>query len=174
VGDRSTRSLAELNRWLKEAIGGLKSPFHQIVLRVDDDLRYGELLRVVDVCTQQRFANGEKLKKLSFVALPAAPRRLGHELLQVRISDCGRTGLTTKWRPQAEGALQALRLDEGLTTAPWRSIGLLDAAQGVQTVEAGITRSSVTASGRTATKRSIAPDVAGLADDFQRRPSPRP
>ena len=74
VGDRSTRSLAELNRWLKEAIGGLGSPFHQIILRVGDDLPYGELLKVVEVCTQQRFASGEELKKIGFVAMSAEPR----------------------------------------------------------------------------------------------------
>ena len=50
VGERSTRSLVELNRWLKEAIGGADSPFRQIVLQVSDDLPYGDLLKVVEVC----------------------------------------------------------------------------------------------------------------------------
>ena len=64
-----------MNRWLKKAIGDPACPFRQVVLQVGDDLRYGELLKVVEVCTQQRFANGEELKKLSFVAMSAAPRR---------------------------------------------------------------------------------------------------
>ncbi len=75
LGERSTRSIPELKRWLKEAIGGPGSPFRQIVLQVSDDLPYGDLLQVVEACTGQRFANGEKLKKLSFAAMSPGPRR---------------------------------------------------------------------------------------------------
>jgi hypothetical protein len=46
------------------------SPFDQVIIQVDSALRYEELMQVVDVCTRQTLANGQKLSKLSFVELP--------------------------------------------------------------------------------------------------------
>jgi len=33
-------------------------------------LHYDALMNIVDICTHQRFANGDKLTKLSFVEMP--------------------------------------------------------------------------------------------------------
>ena len=42
--------------------------FEQVVIQVDNRLTYEGLMQVVDVCTRQKLASGEKLTKLSFVA----------------------------------------------------------------------------------------------------------
>lgn len=48
---------------------GPDSAFEQVIVQVGSELRYDELMRVVDVCTEQKLPNGEKLSKLSFAEL---------------------------------------------------------------------------------------------------------
>ena len=48
---------------------GPESSFEQVIVQVDSKLRYDELMRVVDACTEQKLPTGEKLSKLSFVEL---------------------------------------------------------------------------------------------------------
>ena len=69
VNNQATKNLAELNRWLKDIFGNRDSPFEQVVLQVDDGLRYEELLKTIEVCMQQRLPDGSKLAKLSFVPM---------------------------------------------------------------------------------------------------------
>ena len=49
------------------------NPFDQVVIQVGSDLRYSELMSIIDICTRQKLPSGEKLTKLSFVELPNAP-----------------------------------------------------------------------------------------------------
>jgi hypothetical protein len=39
------------------------------VLQVSDAVQYGELMRVMGLCAEQRLADGQRRHKLSFVAL---------------------------------------------------------------------------------------------------------
>ena len=66
-------SLAALDRRLQEVLGDPGNPFDQVIIQVGSDLRYDELMSVIDVCTRQKLPSGEKLTKLSFVELPNAP-----------------------------------------------------------------------------------------------------
>ena len=63
--------LMALDRRLTEVLGDPGSCFDQIIIQVDSRLRYEELMRVIDVCTQQKLPSGEPLSKLSFVELPS-------------------------------------------------------------------------------------------------------
>jgi len=70
VGESQVSGLAALNDRLKEVFSDAGNPFDQIILQVGDSCRYGELMKVIDVCTHQTLPDGRKLSKLSFVELP--------------------------------------------------------------------------------------------------------
>jgi biopolymer transport protein ExbD len=72
VDGNSVGNLEVLKSRLRAAFGP-ESAFEQVIIQVGSDLRYEELMRVVDVCTEQKLPTGEKLSKLSFVELKAAP-----------------------------------------------------------------------------------------------------
>jgi len=76
VGEANVPGMAALDGRLKQVLGpDSGASFDQVILQVGSKLKYDELMKVVDVCTKQTLANGEKLTKLSFVELPdgAAP-----------------------------------------------------------------------------------------------------
>ena len=71
IGEGSVSGLTALENRLKGVLGPESgASFDQVVIQVSSRLKYEELMRVVDVCTRQTLANGEKLSKLSFVELP--------------------------------------------------------------------------------------------------------
>jgi biopolymer transport protein ExbD len=43
--------------------------FEQVLLRVGKSLDYGELMRIVEICTKQKMSDGKPLNKISFVPL---------------------------------------------------------------------------------------------------------
>jgi biopolymer transport protein ExbD len=51
------------------------SPFEQVVLQIHEDLRYDDLMKVIDMCTNIKLANGHPLTKLSFEPLPNQPNQ---------------------------------------------------------------------------------------------------
>jgi biopolymer transport protein ExbD len=59
----------QLNDELGNLFRGSAGAFEQVLVQASPELRYGELMRVVEVCSNQ-IVDGQKLKKLSFVALP--------------------------------------------------------------------------------------------------------
>ena len=73
IGEGAVATLAGLNDRLKQILSDAASPFDQVVIQVGSGLRYENLMGVVDVCTRQTLANGQKLTKLSFVELPDTP-----------------------------------------------------------------------------------------------------
>ena len=76
VGEANVAGTTALDGRLKQVLGPESgASFDQVILQVASKLKYDELMKVVDVCTKQTLANGEKLTKLSFVELPegAAP-----------------------------------------------------------------------------------------------------
>jgi biopolymer transport protein ExbD len=62
-------SLRILNEHLKSLFDIQSIPFDRIQLRVDGRLRYEELMKIVDVCTQQILPDGKPLNRVSFVEL---------------------------------------------------------------------------------------------------------
>jgi len=62
--------LEALEGRLRSMLSDPNSTLKQVVIQAGSALRYDELMGVVDKCTRQKFANGEPLKKLSFVELP--------------------------------------------------------------------------------------------------------
>ena len=70
VGGGTVNSQKELDTRLRTIFKDPGVPFDQVIIQVDSALRYEELMQVVDVCTRQTLANGQKLSKLSFVELP--------------------------------------------------------------------------------------------------------
>src|SRR5262249_43982015 len=59
--------LRQLDRRLKEIFKIAQSPFDQVLVRVDRKLHYGELMRIIDVCTRQKTADGTDVTRISFV-----------------------------------------------------------------------------------------------------------
>jgi biopolymer transport protein ExbD len=68
-GPADTANLHKLDQRLHEAFAAEGSPFEQIVIRVAPSLRYEELMKVIDVCTRQKTADGQMLHKISFVEM---------------------------------------------------------------------------------------------------------
>ena len=73
VGEAQVGSTSALDRRLSEIFSDPVASFEQVVIQVDNRLSYEGLMQVVDVCTRQKLASGEKLTKLSFVAAGEAP-----------------------------------------------------------------------------------------------------
>lgn len=70
IGEGTVSGLTALENRLKQVLGpDSGANFDQVIIQVGSRLKYDELMRVVDVCTRQTLANGEKLSKLSFVEL---------------------------------------------------------------------------------------------------------
>ena len=71
VGEAAVSGIAALDGRLKQVFSDPGNPFDQVIIQVGDSCRYDALMKVVDVCTHQVLPDGEKLSKLSFVALPS-------------------------------------------------------------------------------------------------------
>ncbi len=62
--------LTGLGEKLKAALTDSGAGFDQIIIQVGSAVHYQGLMKVIDICTQQKLSNGQKLSKLSFVELP--------------------------------------------------------------------------------------------------------
>jgi hypothetical protein len=69
VGQTECRDTAQLNEELKKIFSDPSNPFEQVIVQASPGLRYGELMKVVEVCSKQRFPDKTKLEKLSFLEL---------------------------------------------------------------------------------------------------------
>jgi biopolymer transport protein ExbD len=70
VGETGVATLPGLEARLKTIFADPGNPFEQVIIQVGSNLRYDALMKVVDICTQQKLPTGEKLSKLSFVEAP--------------------------------------------------------------------------------------------------------
>jgi biopolymer transport protein ExbD len=61
--------LRQLNRRLQEVFA-IPEAFDQVVLQIGKQLNYGELMKIVEVCTKQKMSDGKQLSKISFAELP--------------------------------------------------------------------------------------------------------
>jgi len=68
-GPLDERRLRILNRRLQEFFA-IPEAFDQIVLRVGKQMNYGDLMKIVDVCTRQKMPDGKLLSRISFTELP--------------------------------------------------------------------------------------------------------
>src|SRR5579872_3452295 len=59
----------QLDRHLKQVFAIEGAPFDQVLLRIGKTLSYGELMKIIDVCTRQKMADGTPVNKISFVEL---------------------------------------------------------------------------------------------------------
>jgi biopolymer transport protein ExbD len=71
VGESQIANLPALEKRLNEVFADPGNPFDQVIIQASDSCRYDELMKVIEVCTRQKFANGQKLRNLSFVELPS-------------------------------------------------------------------------------------------------------
>lgn len=72
VGDPergAVSSLAALDERLRSVLAEATA-FEQVTIQVGASVHYGALMQVIDVCTRQRLANGQKLSKMNMVELP--------------------------------------------------------------------------------------------------------
>lgn len=67
-GPASPDRLRQLDRRLKDVFA-IEGTFEQVLLRVGKTLDYGELMKIIDVCTKQKMADGKPVNKISFVEL---------------------------------------------------------------------------------------------------------
>lgn len=72
VGDTQVNGLPDLDRRLNTVLGDAGVGFDQVVIQASASLSYEELMQVIDVCTRQKLANGQRLSKLSFSQLPGS------------------------------------------------------------------------------------------------------
>ena len=68
-GPGTPENLAKLSARLKSLFGLEFGPYEQVLIRVDPDLRYEDLMKVIDVCTQQKLPNGQDLRAINFAPL---------------------------------------------------------------------------------------------------------
>jgi biopolymer transport protein ExbD len=70
VGEQGISTLPMLRIRLQQIFSDPGNPFEQVIIQVGSNLRYDGLMKVVDICTEQKLPSGEKLTKLSFVEAP--------------------------------------------------------------------------------------------------------
>jgi biopolymer transport protein ExbD len=68
-GPLDASRLKMLDRRLKDVFAIEGKPYDQVLLRVGKSLGYGELMRIIEVCTKQKMADGTPVNKISFVEL---------------------------------------------------------------------------------------------------------
>ncbi len=68
-GPANESNLHKLDQRLRDAFTLYAGSFEQVLIRAAPALHYGELMRIVDVCMQQKLADGTNLQKVSFAEL---------------------------------------------------------------------------------------------------------
>lgn len=56
----------KLDKYLQSKFAGAQVPYDRIQIAVDGRLRYGELMRIIDVCHRQKLPDGTSMQKISF------------------------------------------------------------------------------------------------------------
>jgi biopolymer transport protein ExbD len=70
VGTTPVGNLTALDNKLQTIFSDTTTPFDQVIIQFSPDLRYDELMKVIEVCTKQKLPDGSRLSRLSFVELP--------------------------------------------------------------------------------------------------------
>jgi biopolymer transport protein ExbD len=72
VGETPVGNVQALGNRLATVFADKTTPFDQVIIQVGQDLRYDELMKVVEECTKQKLPDGSRLSKLSFVEVPSS------------------------------------------------------------------------------------------------------
>ncbi len=70
-GEMNDANVQRLDRELQRIFGMKMIAFDRIQIAVERRLRYGELMKVIDVCTRQHTPDGQQMRKISFTELGA-------------------------------------------------------------------------------------------------------
>jgi len=70
-GEMNDVNIRLLDRELRRIFGTKMIAFDRIQIAVERKLRYGELMKVIDVCTRQKTPDGQQMRKISFTELGA-------------------------------------------------------------------------------------------------------
>ncbi len=70
TGPANEANLKYLDGRLRDIFSAQSEEYDQVVVSVDPDLRFDELMKIVDVCLKQKMPNGKPLSKLSFAEMP--------------------------------------------------------------------------------------------------------
>jgi biopolymer transport protein ExbD len=73
IGEGPAPSVPALEARVRDILSDPANSFDQVIIQVGSTLRYEHLMKIVDICTNVRMADGGMLSKLSFVELPTAP-----------------------------------------------------------------------------------------------------
>ena len=73
-GPGNDLNLARLDAALKARLTVKGAPYEEVLIRVAPALHYEELMKVIDVCAQQKTSNGQPLRKINFTDLPSATK----------------------------------------------------------------------------------------------------
>ncbi|WP_437205414.1 ExbD/TolR family protein [Planctomicrobium sp. SH664] len=65
-GEATPARLALLDKELRETLSIRETPFDQVLIMVAPRIPYAELMKVIDICTRQKFSDGSPLNKISF------------------------------------------------------------------------------------------------------------
>ncbi len=68
-GPLAAASLLALEQKLQTIFGTQHVPYDRVQIAVDGQLHYGELMKIIDVCSHQKRENGETVQKISFTEL---------------------------------------------------------------------------------------------------------
>lgn len=78
-GPLDDQRLTMLDRRLKDVLAIEGKPYDRVLLRAHRNLKFEELIKVADVCTKQKSADGQPIKKLSFEELAPNPDKPGDD-----------------------------------------------------------------------------------------------
>ena len=62
-----------LDKNLQKLFAVQQIPFDRIQIAVDGRLRYGELMKIIDICHNQKLPDGSSMQKISFTEVDAGP-----------------------------------------------------------------------------------------------------
>ena len=68
-GPLAPGSLHVLEQKLQAIFGLQHIPYDRVQIAVDGQLHYGELMKIIDVCSHQKRADGETIQRISFTEL---------------------------------------------------------------------------------------------------------
>jgi|SRR5436190_2579807 len=71
-GPADPGNLQRLNQLLHDAISVDGSLYDQVLIQVDPQLHYDELMKIIDVCLKQTLPDGTPLTKINFTELPGS------------------------------------------------------------------------------------------------------
>lgn len=69
VGTANARGLPEFESRLQQVLTDKGVAFQQVLVQISPNVYYEDVMRVVDICTRQKFADGKSLQRLSFVEM---------------------------------------------------------------------------------------------------------